>query len=604
MIQRDEIRDKINKFCMENVFNGIRTNAGFGRAPLAIVIYLGDKTLHDLEAQMKGAFSSLLNISPEVRAVYINRENIISESILKNSLTEIFTGLNENGFLVSGKMIDIQISFVAMMDDPIFCEENTLDGIRNMKNQLDKIESLGIVHFGKASFFGVFDQRVTKHDYDYLPAFRFITEGTTAKYGLWYNIYHLQKMIFENSFELTARTVAFKILRDSVYQPRVKAQVTSDQDDYSWSYLGMDEMQLPELFICNILISAYSAQLVDSPLNQQDRMEFKKNLEKVLLDYIEKSCRILKEPDWIRYLPRHVQQTEEPRRFGLFQRNMRNTYRYVNYSEMLIKKEMVGDILKECIEEKAVAMKDQEHFLSVIRSSLCALTHFDTVLPRFRTDLMDTVRELIINFVNRSHAVNLDVPAESEENYLGELFRKYAEKELLETAISVLKSGVDNIAFENRINDLLKFMKSDCEKTRKILEELRINSYGGAEVLKLPDLFHNIQITIDTSVEDACKAIDSKVLDNLVKDERILKDNSNAFLSRVQSSSTIRNSIGQVCGRHMMSPLEYEIFVAKPIEENGMQIRVNSIFRANTMQVLSYSKWSSMKNLSAYYRGE
>ena len=601
MIQRDEIRDKINRFCMENVFNGIRRYAGFGSSPLAIVLYIGDKTVHDLEAQMKGAFDSLLNIRPEVRVAHINRENIISESMLKNSLIEIFSELNEKGFLVSGRMVEIQLSFVAMMDDPIFCEENALDGIRKMKNQLDKIESLGIVHFGRFSFYGIFDQRVTKHDYDYSSAFRFITEGSIANCGLWHNVYHLQKMLFENSFELTARTVAFKILRDSVYQPKVIVRETSDIDDYSWSYLGMDEMQLPELLICNILISAYGAQLIDSPLNQQDRMEFKRNLEKVLLDYIGKTCRILKEPDWVRYLPMHVRQTEEPRRRGIFSRRYKNTYSFVNYSEMLINKEMVGNILKECIEEKVAEMKDSEQLLSVIRSSFSALAHFDTVLPRLRADLLDTVRELIANFEKRSYAVNLEGSIESEESYFGELFRQYAEKELLETAIYVLKSGVDNKEFESGINDLLESMKSDCEKTRQILEELRINSYGGAEALKLPDLVHNLQITIGTPVQDACKAIDRKVLDTLVDDEMILKENATAFLSRVQSSSTIRNSIGQVCGNHMMMPLEYEIFVAKPIEENGMMIRVNSIFRANTMQVLSYSEWSSMKNLSAYY---
>lgn len=602
MIQRDEIRDKINEFCMENVFNGARRYAGFGTSPLAVVVYLGDKTVHELKAQMKGAFSSLLNIKPIVRAVYINRDNIENVSTLKDSLTEIFSELNELGLLVSGRMTEIHISFVAMMDDPLFTNDCAIEGVRNLKNQLDEIQSLNIVHFGHASFFGVFDQKVGKKNYDYTSAFRFINEGYVEKNGLWNNVYHLQKLIYQNSYETVARTIAMKIIRDSIYQDRRQSSKSPDPGDYCWNYIGMDEMKLPELLICNILITAYGSQLVDRPLSMQDRQTFKNCLEYAILGHIKESCEILQKSDWIRYLPRIVQRSGSSERSGFFSKKTREAYEYINFSEMLVDKDMVDVILTECTEGIVDELNDPDCLFSVIRSAFSVLAHSDTNVPRLRVALMDTIRELTKNFEKRAAGIILEGSPESEEGYFEELFKHYVDKEILDIAVQVLKSCADNSVFENSVSSLLNSMNEDSARTKQVLEELRVNCYGGADALKLPELVHDLQISIDTPVEDACKVIDQITLDTLVNDDAILRDNAAAFLTRVQRSSTMRNSIGQVSGKNIMSPLEYEIFVAKPIGDTGMQVWVNDLFRANTMQVLSYSEWSSMKNLSAYYK--
>ena len=604
MVQRDKLRNEINEFCMENVFNSSHKYTAFGSAPMAVVVYLGKKTVDELEEQMKGAFDSLLSIRPEIHSVYLSNDNIESDSYFKSQLTEVFGKFNEQGLLVTGKSLNIQISFIAMMDDPILREKCALDGVRRLKAQLDEIRSLNVVQFGKVSFFGIFNQKAGKNDYDYSAAFRFINEGSVNKYSLWDTVYHLQRYFFENSYEPYTRTIAMQILRDAIYQSRRTSRKTDDPDDYCWYYLGMDEMKLPELLICNILIMAYETQMEEGKLNEYERQCFKKALEKILLEEILSSCEILNTSDWVRYLPMNIQYETRQEERGSWGRSQRKIYQAVDYSQMLVDQELLDVVLTECTEDTVAELQDSNRFLKVVKKSLQSLTRTDMVDLRWSKTISSVIGELKANFEKRLNLINLEVSSETEESYFQQLYDSYTDKEKLEIAIRVLDTCLHNSAFDTGLTQMLKGINSDCAETKRILEELRVNSFGGTALLKLPDFNHDLQISVDTPVREACKHIDQDILNLLVNDDTILSNNAAAFFTKVLERSTMRNGIGHVSGNHNNSSLSYEVFVEKPIDAQRMIVHNDSRFRANTMQVLSYCEWSSVENLFAYYRGE
>lgn len=604
MIQREEVRNDINDFCMENVFNGTQKYTTFGNSPLAIVVFLGEQSVCKLEEQMKGAFDSLLNIRPEIRFIYITTDDFLSDSSFKHDLTDIFEQFNEQGILVAGRMLNIEMSFVAKMDDSILADQCALDGIKKLKEQLDSIRNLNFVQFSNISFFGVFDQKLGKNECDYSKAFRFINTGSENKCGLWSTVYHLQKSIFENSYESAARTIAMQILRDAIFQNRRSSDKADDPDDYCWYYLGMEEMKLPELLICNILITTYAAQLNNVSLHEQERKLFKERLEQVLLGEIRSSCDIFKKSEWIRYLPMNVQHNVEPERRGIFGTRSRNSYSAIDYSQMLVDKEMLDVILTEYTEDKVLELQTDDCLIEVISDALRVLNRTDTAVPRMRMTIIDTIKELTRNLEKRINSIDLEGSTESEESYFQQLFDRYTRKEILEIAIRVLKLCVGNEPLEKKLDTLIDSMNTNCANSKKILEELRINSYGGTNILELPDFVHNLQIPVSIPVREACGYIDQSILDKLVNDETILRKNAESFFSRVKESSMNKNSIGHVSGDKLMSPLNFEVFVEKPMAVQDMRVKVDTRFRANTMQVLSYCEWSSTKNLFAYYRGE
>ena len=239
-----------------------------------------------------------------------------------------------------------------------------------------------------------------------------------------------------------------------------------------------------------------------------------------------------------------------------------------------------------------------------MKKSLQSLTRTDMVDLRWSKTISSVIGELKANFEKRLNLINLEVSSETEESYFQQLYDSYTDKEKLEIAIRVLDTCLHNSAFDTGLTQMLKGINSDCAETKRILEELRVNSFGGTALLKLPDFNHDLQISVDTSVREACKHIDQDILNLLVNDDTILSNNAAAFFTKVLERSTMRNGIGHVSGNHNNSSLSYEVFVEKPIDAQRMIVHNDSRFRANTMQVLSYCEWSSVENLFAYYRGE
>lgn len=603
--EKKDVKMQINDFCLNHVFNNSAGMIPIGRTPMAIVVYLGRETENQLSELLENAFSSMLCVDPQVQTFTIESTSDMDAETFMRSLTEkirIFLG---QGRVISGVATNIQLSFVALMDDPLLSDPETEKNLSSLREAIDDIEMLGKYTLGDPAFFGFFFQAKTKKKFDYSQAMHFINKGSSANENVWNRIFHLQRDLIADSYETECRTAAMQILHDALFIKGHQPPVCSDPENYRWYRLGLDEMKLPEQLICNMLIRAYRMQLSSAPLDNRECEIFRKTLEQELLNEIREQNPILRYDEWVNYLPRNP----EERRFieqksGLFGFGKKIIEVGGDTKSMLIDENQLDVILTEKTQDMIVQFAKPEILAGIYRKALHALSRIDSASTRLRDALIHQTELVMKTMESERMRIPLRSEAKDVEPYLQELFQKYAEKEAYEFALDVLKTVVGNDEFSRTLKKTIENVQEDVSVVVNSLEDLRVNSYGGTPSLSLPRLDQEFTLSVDTPIKDACKAIDRSILNSLVNDSSILDNNRQAAMDKARQSSVNQNAIGSTKGEFGCGNMEYTVMVDRYFDDFEMHVKNSEMFRANTMLILSSCLWESQKNLYIYYGGE
>ena len=604
MVDKKEVRNQINDFCLSHVFNGGGGIIPIGKYPMAIIVYLGQSTEKELRGYMDDAFKSMLCREPLIQEMTITSPEEVEADAFMQVLMQKLKWFADQGGLVSGNATNIQLSFAALMDDPLLSDPAFAERLPEFRDAIDNIELLGKYTLGDVAFYGMFDQRKTKRKVDYTAAISFVNQGSSANANVWNRIYHMHRDLIADSYEHECRTAAVQILHDALFIPGPGQPVTKDPENYKWNQLGLDEMKLPEQLICNMLITGYRAQSSAAPLSMKECEVFRDSLEAELLNAIHEKNPIMHRDDWTVFLPRNPENRQElVQRGGFLGMGRRTVQLGGDVSSMLCREEQLDEILTEETQDM-IHQFEQKEIYDIFRKSLSVFQRIDSASTRLRDTLISELGMLLQTLENKRSRIPLRSNLSTEGEYIQDLFKQYADKEAYEFAIDVLTWAKESQEFSNGLKNMLDELLGDASVIVSSLDELRVNSYGGAPTLKLPVLVPNFFIPVGTSIEDACNLIDQSVLNRLVEDYTILDNNRQAAVSKAQQASVNQTAIGRVLGDYSSDVIEFTVMVDHPFDDANIKVRSSSLFRANTMLILSTCRWDSQKNLFIYYRGE
>ena len=603
MVDKKDVRKQINDFCLSHVFNGSGGIIPIGKFPMAVIVYLGKGTREELGGFMDEAFKSMLCREPLIQDMTIDSPDEIDCDSFMQALMQRLKWFADQGGLVAGRATNIQLSFVALMDEPLLSDPAFPEKLPDFREAIDNIELLGKYTLGDVAFFGLFDQKKTKRKVDYTAALNAVNRGSSANANVWNRIYHMHRDLIADSYEHECRTAAMQILHDALFVSGPGKAVSDDPDNYKWFQLGLDEMKLPEQLICNMLITGYRAQSSAAPLSQKECEIFRDSLETELLNAVHEKNPIMHRDDWTIYLPRNPESRQEMvQRSGFLGFGKRTVQLGGDVTHMLCSEQQLDDILTEETQDMIRSFEESEIY-EIFRKSLGVFQRIDSASTRLRDTLISELDMVLQTLSNKKSRIPLRSNETTEGEYLRDLFRQYADKEAYEFAIDVLDWAKNSQEFSVGLKGMLDDLLGDVSVIVSSLDELRVNSYGGAPSLKLPMLVPNFIIPVGTTIEDACNLIDQSVLNRLVEDSTILDNNRQAAISKAQYAAVNQTAIGSIAGEFNSDEIEYTIMVDHGFDDAQMKVQNSSLFRANTMLILSTCRWDSQKNLFIYYRG-
>ena len=435
MIDQNSIRQQINNFCLNHVFNGGTNEITMEQIPFVILVYLGSESCGKLAPYMKNAFSSILKVEPHVQYICLTQDSIGDAEGFSQQIRDVFRRFAAEGALIENQMVNLQISYVALMDDPILTERDLSPALAAIRRETERLQDTNIARFNTSAFFGIFDQEKPGDSFDYRNAFRNVRAGSRFGAGVWPRIFHLQKTILQSSFEGCARAISVCLLNDVMF-PDTNASILNEEDTgtYSWNYLGLDELKIPEQIICNILINAYRSQVSGEELGPNEREEFRRNLEKTFFEEIESKCDIFTYPEFVKYLPRNPEYANPgaPARnkgfFGrLLGRDRPEQAEQWDYSGCLADQNEIDTVLTEYAKDLVKELESPEIIRAVCRRALEKGAHVDAAVLRMRDVIMKETGTLLSEMQGQIGRIMLTGVGNTEEEYFRTLFEKYAE---------------------------------------------------------------------------------------------------------------------------------------------------------------------------------
>ena len=602
--EKAAIRREINEFCLNHVFKDDIGKAGIGEIPVCIVIYLGHESARSLAPLMTDGFESLLNVRPVTGVMTIDEEQVKDPRFLLNELVAMVREFYGKGSFVNDQMIRIPVSFMAVMNDPFLASDAALRALDSFHESFEQLRESLMVNLGAVSFYGFFDQGLTAREFDYSGAFRYVADGNREDRTVWSNVYHLQKTLLMENYEEPCRAAAMSVLMRSLFS---EGQGTTSvrPGDYSWYYLGLDEMNLPEQLMCGILINSYSRHITPEPLHAEEARAFRYYLQEGMNRYIDRHCEVFRTPECVTYLPaRFIAGSEEPsgRRHSLFRR--RNDYETDSLppSSILLDESSIGTILKESSAGTVDQLKEHQILLAIFRNAICSIGRVQNMETEMAAALMHEAEELISEVKFQMARTALYSDSSDEKVYFETLFGQYVARERCRIVIEVLESLKTDAEFQRALQEEIAGIKRQDLTMVRILGELRVNAYGGAPALqmRLPAGAMNIPTPLGAPVSEACRAIPQDILNMLVNDEYLFRAYAGEFVTQAESRSTVRRSIGRVNGNAMMHDQTTVLMTARDLDFPHMIVKNSRYLRANTLQVMTTCLWDSLHNLTQY----
>lgn len=604
-INKKVIKNQINDFCLD-LYGQMGQEAAIGNTPISILIYLGEESFKILNEEMKEAFSSMLNIRPVMKPIVLEGTQG-NEKSLRQELEKVIEELNEQGHLIRGAAIRINLSFLSLMHDKVFEKVNAEESIHSIKGELKRMEEYG-VSFSDIAFYGIFDQR--KNEENYEKVFGYLSVGDPDEIDIWKKVFHLEKAFYADTYETECRAVAMHILKGIMFPNSYGAmKAISNQNnelnDYIWYSLGLDEMKIPEQMICNMLITAYGKQFVANQMRDSQMRRFEAELQRTILEHVEETCDIFRYKKMMDYLPlRAVNDPDESsqRKFVLFKSKEKT--RKVPCTGLILDEKAIESIFSDYLKQYKAEMYDDEKIVRMLEKVLGVFETVDSTPQRMATTILQSVQMVKNDLEHRANSLPTITEETNFEYYCQQLFEYYSIKKKYECAASVL-SGCQTEHFKNAIIDMLNELKQDNSKLIRILDELRVNQYGGTAELNLPVLTEEFEISLNDSVASACKKIQPTVLDSLLMDKTLIQNNMKVFMTRAQNNAETRNAIGRIYqGHNITSTIDYELLSNVEVGTTGIKVQTGSMFRNNTLQMISTCEWKSKCNLRGYYKGE
>lgn len=606
-VSKREIKDQINEFCL-GLYQRERVGVAIGHLPIALVVYIGQKSYDVLYEEVEGSFRSLLNEKPKVESILLTERNIGDAEAFREAIRQCLRNLNDEGFLISGQSLNIQLAFVGLMEDPVFQQKHYLDELKGLKSVLDDMGNM-LVSFGNISFYGIFDQNKDASKWDYGPAFSFVLEGNDSCVGLWKQVYHLQKSFIVDSYEKECRAVAMKILYDSMFRTTVIQTVTPD-GNYIWNTLGMTELKMPEQVLCNILKNAYDNQLKPGNLTAQEEERLEKGLKSGILAYIDNECEVLQYEDMVKYLPQYAErvQVEEKKGFlgSLFgkggQENISKNRTPVQ--NRIRSEELVEVMLNEYLQPLEEEITSEEIMLKLIYESFHVLNCFPSM--GMEDVVIKIMQQVVLNLECAKQQLKWNMDVETMDAYRSELFTYYATRKKYDLAKAFLQKCLEQEGFKKKIAEMIHQLKEEIGRVGHILDDLRINDFGGSVALELPVLLRDFEIPIHTGIKEACNRIQDNALNEIVTNPKIVVDNLSTFLVRSSKEAENTNSIGRIRGEFSEVPTMNQMLLSanEQIDAPGIMVKSGNLFRPNTLQMLATGEWKSQRNLMMYFKEE
>jgi hypothetical protein len=199
--------------------------------------------------------------------------------------------------------------------------------------------------------------------------------------------------------------------------------------------------------------------------------------------------------------------------------------------------------------------------------------------------------------------ITFEYDGNNYNEYLSQLFQYKIKKKQYELAVDITDSMKSDI-WRRRIVNLLENVKTRIDETGKVLDELRVNLYGGAAGQNTKTAAIGVALPLMTSVADACKLLQKDIRNGIdAANETALSDNVQGFIFSIQSAAGNRNTLG-IMHRDFstVNAIRYTLLTKVPITPPGIFVKNNPLYRSGTLQMLSTCEWQSQCNLNGYYK--
>ena len=598
-IEQTNIKNQINEFCTGIYSNAEGRGSSWG-VPILILVYFGKESEKCLKEEVEDAFRTMLTVQPVVRSICIDERIWGDADDFGRELRELMEEINEKGYFVQ-EQPELQISYLGIMNDPLLCRADAEEILGKMQKEIEELQSLG-VSFRENAFYGVFDQTCSIKKYNYKDAFSFVRFGSFHEYGLWKKVYHLQKSFLSKSYEKVGRAVAMQMIYDFLF-PNVHGMLVEKKSSpyYRWSSLGLEEMKIPEQILCNILITGYRKQVRNEKQTQASLDRLLDAIPEALTEYLKNSSQVLSCRIMTVYLPQRPE-AKIPADTGRSRRRQ-EFLRTPSYEERMLDKSLLEVMISDQLEETGERLRKYEGMEQIFRKALSVLYVMDENTVRMADSVTELLDVAAYRLENRGGSLRMPENMDSMEEYRDQLFSVTVEKQVLLLAAEILRYYAGEEEFECRLREILNRMKEENAKLVHNLDILRVNQYGGAMALDLPVLAKDFAIRLNTGVAEACRQIPETVLDELVRNDTLLKKNTGTFILRAEESARTTNSLGSLTGEFSKpSSINYTMMSCKETDVTNMVSKAHSFFRRNTLQVLFSGEWESQCNLKNYYR--
>lgn len=590
------MKAEINTLCKDLM---ISHESGFVNAPIVLMVYLGKETYDVVNASLKDAFTSSFRVEPDVHDIQITDNRMDAMQILNQFVDEIRVIADQGR-----SYDDIKITFVTLMDDPIF-EEDCSELSHIIREALEQLSVYGI-GIRQTSFYGIFRQSAgVKKNYQH--AFAFVNSGK----NIWKSIYHMEVSIFDSNISKYTQLLAANNMSDDYTMVQ-----NPDSEEYAWKSIYVHCLKVPELIIAKLLQTIYDGQIngknvnvdawernVDSELNAVFERLFQKqeyNCEQYIpLNYQEV---IRQEPtsnSWLFKRRNTVQQTVADAEI-IKDRNSIDQLLDVLYGSIQLDEQEYEQIMERIISAASSVDNNSINIAQSIR------TFLDKMICDYQRQLENEKTEMIFNKADGSHA----------GIYIHETYAKQRNYLIIEKKIEIIQNLIQQLSNGNYLNRMIQNICGKSKEYTDCLNELIRNEYGGVLQKEQFDMTSFPSFKVNQSPKEIIKAIGNTTLSQITNDAKIIYDSLEQFLHFTLSTTSMNKGhmLGQINGEYNQLEPIIPVLLVTPkkchemqmqIVLNGfsnLQVRTDELYRDNSFYVITSRLFASDRYISRYKR--